>query len=85
MLYFEERLKYGETSPSNERAIWKLVRVHNNDIINRSCILEFAYSGFVIDVPGATDNPETTVVQWTCNHRVNQRWNIIKYNKHYMI
>lgn len=55
--------------------------VHNNNVINRSCYIEFAYSNMVLDVPQASDKPGTKICQYPCNNRFNQRWNLIKVDK----
>lgn len=68
-----------------DNCIWEFVQVHNNNVINRSCYIEFAYSNMVLDVPQASEKQGIKICQYPCNNRFNQRWNLIKKEGGYKI
>lgn len=50
-------------------------------------LVQFAYSGLYLDVPGSSLRAGTTLIQYRLNSRCNQRWRFlkIKETKDYMI
>ena len=49
-----QKLQCREMDRDDPLTKWQLVHVYKNDLINRSCYIEYAYSNQVLDVPEAT-------------------------------
>lgn len=74
-----------ETNHPNENCLWELMLARGNEVINRSCYIEYAFSNMVLDVPRASEKPGVAICQYPCNNRFNQRWNLYKHGDFYQI
>ena len=71
-----------EVNPKASRCRWELTRISHRNLLYRSCLLQFAYSGLYVDVPGSSTKQGTTIIQYPLNARANQRWEFKKTLEH---
>ena len=82
---FDKILKCEPIDPQDFRCHWEVRPCYNNDIINRSCYIENAFSGLVMDVPAGSHKDGCKLIQYSLNNRFNQRFNIYKSGRYYKI
>ena len=70
---------------NDEKQLFRLEPVNNNNIVNASTIITNVKSGKVLDVPAATHDKGAKIIQYSKNKRFNQRWVFIRANKGYQI
>jgi hypothetical protein len=77
-LFYDVDLRCDVVNPNASKARWELIRINKNNELLRSCMIQFAYSGLFLDVPGSSTRAGQTICQYPLNARCNQRWRVVK-------
>mgnify|MGYP002075665710 CR=1 FL=1 len=78
-------LRYQKFDLNDEKQLFRLEPVNNNNIVNASTVIVNVKSGKVLDVPAATHEKGAKIIQYSKNKRFNQRWVFIRGTKGYQI
>jgi hypothetical protein len=54
LLFFDVALRCDVVNPKASKARWELIRINNSNELLKSCLIQFAYSGLFLDVPGSS-------------------------------
>lgn len=85
-LFFDVAIRCDVVNPKASKARWELIRINKNNELLKSCMIQFAYSGLFLDVPGSSTRAGQSICQYPSNARCNQRWRVVSLGENrYMI
>lgn len=79
------KLKFMEIDCSDKLTQWDIIPVKYNSFIDRTCFISSVASHNCLDVPEASEKIELQIIQYSCNHRFNQRWMLERVGDCYSI
>lgn len=79
LLYIDLSMKCDIVNPRASKARWELKRISPSNNLLKSCLIQFAYSGLYMDVPGSSIKAGVAICQYSMNARCNQRWKLMKF------
>lgn len=80
LFFYDATFKCDVVNPRASKARWELIRINQNNELLKSCLIQFAYSGLFLDIPGSSIKAGQQICQYPLNARCNQRWKVVRFS-----
>ena len=77
-------IRYKQFNDNDPSQIFRFVPI-KSEILNKSVLMVNHNSGKALDIPMASFEPDTRIIQFTVSNRFNQRWIFVKKGNGYLI